>query len=238
MQALILAGGVGTRLRPLTNIIPKPMVPILGKPFLEYQIELLKSYGITDVILSIGYLGEQIREHFGNGSKMGLHITYSFEKKLMGTGGGIRLASNLLNNEFFVIYGDSYLPIDYREVEDFFKASDKIGLLVAYDNKLEDASVPCNISIDKNFFVVKYAKNSNDKDLCLVEAGVLAFKKTVLDFIPNGKSVSLENEIFSILTDQKELISFVTPQRFYDIGSPDRLQKFEEYLNDHIKNTL
>ena len=204
------------------------MVPVLGKPFLVYQLELLKSYEITDIVLSIGYLGNQIRDYFGNGSKMGIQITYSFEERPMGTGGGIKLASHLLRDEFFVIYGDSYLPIDYREVEDFFKSSGKIGLLVAYDNRWGDTMVPCNFSIGENMLVTKYKKGSNDKDLYLVEAGVLAFKKRVLDLIPDGKPLSLEEEIFSVLIAQKELIAFITSQRFYDIGLPDRLQKFEK----------
>jgi NDP-sugar pyrophosphorylase family protein len=238
MQAIILAGGLGTRLRRLTSMIPKSMVTILGRPFLAYQLELLKSYEITDIVLSIGYLGDQIRDYFGNGSRMGLRLTYSFEEKPMGTGGGIKSASHLLKDEFFVIYGDSYLPIDYREVQDFFKKSSKMGLLVAYDNKRDDTAVPSNVCIDENMFVTNYNKSFNYNTLDFVEAGVLAFKKTILNFIPNNKTVSLEQEIFPALITQRELISFITNQRFYDIGSSDRLRKFEDYLHDYIKNTF
>lgn len=230
MQALILAGGLGTRLRPLTNTVPKPMVPILGQPFLAYQLELLKSNEITDIVLSVGYLGDQITDYFGDGSEMGLHIKYSFEKKPMGTGGGLKLASHLLQDEFFVLNGDTYLPIDYIEVANFFRASTKSGLLVTYDNLLEDTTVPCNVSIDENMLVTKYKKDSDDKDLLLVEAGVSALRKMVLDLIPSDRPVSLEQEIFPVLIKQKELVSFTTHQRFYDIGSPDRVQKLEEFF--------
>lgn len=228
MQALILAGGLGKRLRPLTSAVPKPMMPVLGKPFLEYQLELLRSYGIIDVVLSIGYLGDYIKDYFGDGSKMGLRIDYSLEEKPMGTAGGVKLASHLLDNEFFVAYGDSYLPIDYREVEDFFKASGKDGLLVAYDNKGKNSTEPPNVSVDGDMFVEKYKKGVKDKDLKLVEAGILAFKKEVLDLIPDGWPVSLEEEIFPVLISRRELVCFATSQSFYDIGAPDRLKRFEE----------
>lgn len=228
MQALVLAGGLGTRLRPLTNSIPKPMMPILGKPFLSYQLELLKSSGISEVVLSIGYLGEQIKAYFGDGSKMGLRVTYSIEEVPMGTAGGMKLASSLLHDEFFVVYGDSYLPVDYKEVEDFFKDSGKIGLLIAYDDQQGETTVRRNVSIGENNLVTKYKKDSNDKDLNLVEAGVLVFKKRVLDFIPESKPFSLENEIFPVLIAKKELAGFITNQRFYDIGMPERLKDFEE----------
>lgn len=239
MQAVILAGGLGSRLQPLTDKIPKSMISVLGRPFLEYELKMLKHYGIRNIILSIGYLGEQIKNYFSDGSQIGLNIKYSIEEKPMGTGGGIKLASSLLKDEFFVVYGDSYLPIDYRQVMTFFKASGKIGAMVVYDNKYGDTTVPCNISIDKNMLVRKYEKNSADKNLHLVEAGVLAFNKTLLNFIPDKKIVSLEEEILPILIKQREIMGFVTSQKFYDIGLPNRLREFEEYIrNDYFQNTV
>jgi NDP-sugar pyrophosphorylase family protein len=228
MQALILAGGLGTRLRPITDQIPKPMVPVRGKPFLARQMEFLRDNGIADIVLSVGYLGDQIRNYFGDGAAMDLRIAYSFEEKPMGTGGGLKLAAHLLKEEFFVLYGDSYLPIDYKEVEDAFKSFGKAGLLVAYDNKLGDTTVPCNVSIDDDMLVTEYRKGGDGKDLYLVEAGVLAFNRSVLDLIPDKKPVSLEQEIFPGLIARKELACFTTRQRFYDIGLPDRLRKLEE----------
>jgi len=230
MQALILAGGLGTRLQPLTKSIPKSMIPVLGKPFLEHELEMLSHHGIKNIVLSVGYLGEHIKDYFGDGSKKGLNIKYSLEEKPLGTGGAIKLAYNLLMDEFFVVYGDSYLLIDYQEFYAFFKASKKIGAMVAYDNKNGGVAVPFNISIDKNRLVTMYKKNSNDKNLHLVDAGVLAFKKTVLDLIPNQKTISLEEKILPGLIKQRELISFVTHQKFYDIGLPNKAKEFEEYI--------
>lgn len=228
MQALILAGGLGTRLRPITDQIPKPMVRVQGRPFLARQMEFLRDNGIIDIVLSVGYLGDQIMDYFGDGAEMGLRIAYSFEDKPSGTGGGLKLAAALLNEEFFVFYGDSYLPIDYKEVEDAFKSLDKAGLLVAYDNRLGDTTVPCNVAIDDDMLVTEYRKGGDGKGLHLVEAGALAFNRSVLDLIPDKGPVSLEQEIFPSLIARKELACFTTRQRFYDIGLPERLGKLEE----------
>lgn len=228
MQALILAGGLGTRLGLITKQIPKPMVPINGRPFLEIQMEYLKENGITDIVLSIGYLGEQIEEYFGDGSGMGLNIEYSCEDVPVGTGGGVKLAADKLHEEFFLLYGDSYLPIDYREVEEAFKASGKAGLLVAYDNRLGDTTVPCNISVDSDMLVTEYSKSGQSAGLHLVEAGVLAFKKSMLELIPDNGPTSLEEEVFPRLIHKREMACFTTRQRFYDIGLPERLEKLEE----------
>ena len=236
MQALILAGGLGTRLRPITDTIPKPMVTVLGRPFLYHQLELLRGSGITDIVLSVGYLGEKIRDYFGDGSSMGVRIRYSFEDKPMGTGGGLRAAGGLLEKEFFVVYGDSYLPVDYGEIELYFRASGKTGLIVAYDNS-EDTTVPCNVSMDSNRLVTKYRKNSSGGDCTLVEAGVLAFRKKVIAMLPDGPA-SMEEALFPALIERGELACFVTHQRFFDIGSPGRLMRFQGYLNDHIKDAL
>ncbi|MFC1646049.1 sugar phosphate nucleotidyltransferase [Candidatus Omnitrophota bacterium] len=239
MQTIFLAGGLGTRLQAKASNIPKSMVPILGKPFLQYELEMLKRHNITNIILAIGYLGKQIIDYFGDGSKFGLNINYSIESKPVGTGGGIKLASDLLEDEFFVMYGDSYLPIDYQEFMAFFKASGKIGALVLYDNKCGDTTVPCNVSINKNMVITQYAKNLSENDLHLVEAGVMAFQKTVLGFIPDQRVVSLEEEIFPLLIKQNELLGFVSCNRFYDIGLPSRLKEFEEYIkNDYIEDSV
>src|SRR5450755_506174 len=116
MQAVILAGGLGTRLWPVTQAVPKPMVPVAGRPYLEYQLRLLGEQSIRDIVLLTGYLGEQIEEYFGDGSRLGLSLRYSCEPAPMGTGGALRDGSSLLDDVFLVIYGDSYLPIDYAAV--------------------------------------------------------------------------------------------------------------------------
>ena len=122
MQAVILAGGLGTRLLPVTQTIPKAMIPIRGRPFLEYQLALLKSHGVTDIILSIGHLGEVLASHFGDGSSLGLSIRYGREdERLLGTGGALKNVEHFLNDVFFVTYGDGYLTVDYQRAMAFFR---------------------------------------------------------------------------------------------------------------------
>ncbi|MDP2947939.1 MAG: sugar phosphate nucleotidyltransferase, partial [Chloroflexota bacterium] len=121
MQIVILAGGLGTRLRPFTYELPKALIPIHDKPFLHHQIDLLKRKGIRDIVVCVGHLGDKVRDYFGNGRWLGVHIRYSEEQgELLGTAGALRNAEPLLDDEFFVTYGDSYLMLDYGEVMSYF----------------------------------------------------------------------------------------------------------------------
>ncbi len=229
MQAVILAGGLGTRLRPITNKIPKHMVKIGNKPFLEHLITMLKRNGVNEVVLCVGYLWKQIKDYFGNGKKFGVNIKYSVEKKLMGTGGAINLAQKHLKNDFFVIYGDSYLELNYRKLMQFHKKINKKGVLVVYDNKSK-TFVNNNIEIDKNGYVVDYNKKKQNKKMKYVDAGVLVFKKSILNFIPSNKRISLEEDIFPKLIKRRELCSFKSRKMFYDIGTMQRLSVFRGVL--------
>ncbi len=233
MQAVILAGGLGTRLRPLTQAIPKPMVPVAGVPYLEHQLRRLSEQSIRNVVLLTGYLGEQIEEYFGAGSRLGLSLRYSRELSPLGTGGALRDARDLLQDVFLVIYGDSYLPIDYAAVYRELVQSPAEGLLVVYDNSYGDTSVRNNVEVDDDGVVVRYEKDSKDA-LRYVEAGVLGFRKTVLEWIPQHGPASLERETFPGLIQRRRLIAHVTRQRFYDIGTPERLEVIERLLaRDH-----
>jgi mannose-1-phosphate guanylyltransferase len=246
-QAVILAGGLGTRLGSLTARIPKPLVPVLGVPYLEHQLRLLARQSIRDVVLLTGYLGQAIEDHFGDGGSLGLSIRYSREPSPLGTGGALRLAAPLIADPFLVIYGDSYLPIDYREVLaalddaalDRFPVGGSAppvragltGVVVVYDDREGRTSVGNNIAINDDGFVIRYDKDSlDDKSLKFVEAGVLAFRRSVIDLIPEGV-VSLEKELFPQLIATRQLRAYPTVQRFYDIGTPDRLRAIEEYLS-------
>ena len=229
MQAVILAGGLGTRLWPVTETIPKPMVPVANVPYLEHQLRLLTEQKIRDVVLLTGYLGEQIEAYFGDGRRLGLRISYSREPSPLGTGGALREARGKLAGEFLVIYGDSYLPIRYADAYERLIATGAEGLVVAYDNRLGDTSVKNNIELDDDGYVSRYEKDSNDR-LSYVEAGVLAFRRSVLELMAGDGMVSLEKEIFPKLIARKKLAALVTTQRFYDIGTPDRLKAFEALL--------
>jgi len=232
MQAVILAGGLGTRLGDITKRVPKPMVPIAGKPYLEYQLNELRRQGITDIVLLTGYLGEQIESHFGDGSQFGLSVRYRREETPQGTGGGLRDAATLLADEFLLIYGDSYLPIDYpavlRRLADDPAA---VGVAMVYDNA-ESTTVPNNIALDEAGYVLRYAKDvPQSADLRYVEAGVLAFRRSIVNYLPANRPVSLEKDAFPELIARRELLGFVTRQRFYDIGTPDRLTAIERLFS-------
>ncbi len=232
MQAVILAGGLGTRFRPLTLKTPKPMIPVMGKPYLEYQLHYLKSYNISEVVLCVGYLGDKIQKHFGDGQSRGMNITYSFEESPLGTGGALKNAENRLDDCFYLIYGDSFLPIDYFSLERHFTEVDKTVLMVLYDNR-EDTYVQNNVSLDNGGMVTHYEKDSGNPTLHYVDAGVLVLKKEILDSMPPERVVSFEQEIFPNCIAREECAGFVTTQRFYDIGTPDRLRMFEGYLKQH-----
>jgi NDP-sugar pyrophosphorylase family protein len=235
MQALILAGGAGTRLKPLTLNTPKPMIDVNGKPFLRYIIDELMRYNINDVILCIGYLPEKFKEYFGDGSDLGIKVRYSVEKEFLGTAGAIRLAENMLADDFLVMNGDTYLPIDYREVYHKFKSSGKTGLMVLYNNA-EKIAEP-NIALDSSGNVAAYYKREVLKrgeevmskgeeikmDYKYIDAGAQIFKKSVLDLIPAGKFVSLEADVFPQMIKNKDMSAYISDKRFYDLGTQQRL---------------
>jgi len=235
MQAVILAGGLGTRLKPITRQVPKVMVLINGEPFLLHLLRLLKHHGVNEIVLCTGYLGEQVRDVFRDGKEFGLRIRYSEEKgSLLGTGGALKQAQSLLDDHFFVINGDTYLPIDYAEVESAFLKSKKTALMVVYDNR-EDTGVRNNVVLDDNLMVIRHDKGSPDPALPYVEAGVLVLRREALDIMEEGESTSLEQGLYPGLIQQRQMAAYVTGQRFYDIGTPEQKMVFEEFLKGKAK---
>lgn len=231
IQAVILAGGRGERLRPLTDNIPKPMVPVRDRPYLAYQLDELKRQGITDVVLLTGYLGETIENYFGDGAKIGMRVRYSREPSPLGTGGALKLAEPLLAEDFLLIYGDSFLPIPYAEPMARLRESGAEALVVAFDNSANAVDVPNNIALDGDGFVARYQKGAGAAaGLRYVEAGVLSLTRRVLGRMPTQRVASLEQEIFPQLIAEHRLAGFVTAQRFYDIGTPARLKEIESVL--------
>ena len=149
-----MAGGLATRLRPITEKIPKGLVEIDGKPFLEYQIKLLKKYEIKNIILCVGYKGEMIEEYFGDGENFGVKISYSKESKPLGTGGAIRKAFNKLRKNFFVMYGDAYLNFDYKDIISFYEKSKGTAVLSIYKNKGKYDSSNVILEIMEKFYMI------------------------------------------------------------------------------------
>ena len=223
----ILAGGFATRLRPITEKIPKSLISVAGKPFLAHQLELLRSRGFRRVVLCVGHLGEMIQRDFGDGSQFGVRIDYSFDgPKLLGTGGAIKQALPLLGGNFFVLYGDSYLPIEYRPVADFFQRSGKLGCMTIYRN--EGRHDTSNV-VFRNGQIEVYDKTNHTPEMKHIDYGLSLFKSAAFDSFPADKPFDLA-EVMGKLVREKQLAGYEVHERFYEIGSPAGLAELETLL--------
>jgi len=214
MQVAILCGGLATRLRPLTGRIPKSMIEIKGKPFLEHQIALLKENGLTDVVLCVGYLADSIKSYFDTGKAFGVAIQYSEEEEPLGTGGALKKAKGMLEDEFFVLYGDSYLLVDYQAVWRHFERLNKLALMTVYKNcgRIEPSTVRV-----QNDVVVKFDKHAPELGMMYMEYGLNIFKKEVLGLV--RKNAFPIGDYFNALIERGELMALEMGRRFYEIGS-------------------
>jgi len=224
MQAVILAGGRGTRLLPITRTIPKAMIPVCGRPFLEYQLALLKHHGVTDIILCTGYLGEMLESHFGDGSRLGVSIRYGREShQLLGTAGALQNVERLLDEEFFVTYGDGYLAMDYQRAMTYFRERRRLGLMVVYKNR--DRYERSNVVV-RGHFVAAYDKHHRLPEMEYIDFGVSILRKEALRHVRPGQTSALE-ELHADLITQHQLLAYKTRRRFYEIGSPQGLSEFD-----------
>ncbi len=229
MQIAILAGGLATRLHPLTERIPKSMVEIKGKPFLQYQIELLRRHDVRDIVLCVGHLANQIRAYFGNGQRFGVHIAYSDEgEQCLGTAGALKFAEGLLADEFFVLFGDSYLLLDYRAIMEYFLAWDKLGLMMVYRN--ENRHDSSDVLIEEGF-VAAYDKENPMPGVVYINEGLSVLRRQALAMISSEQPLSLQT-FFKMLITQRQLLALETKQRFYEVGSFAGLQEFERLVAD------
>lgn len=224
---VILAGGLATRLYPMTRNIPKSMVEIAGKPFIHYQLLMLKNGGISDVLVCIGNLGYQIRDYVGDGSKWGIRVIYSNDSdKLLGTGGAIKKALPNLPSVFFIVYGDSYLNVDFAQVMNQFKDSNKLAILTIYHNKNNfDRS---NIAF-KNGEILEYSKVQS-REMEYIDYGLSILNKKIFNYWPEGVAFDL-GDVYKKLILSNELCAFEATKRFYEIGSPKGLEEFKGYIN-------
>ncbi|MGD8374572.1 MAG: sugar phosphate nucleotidyltransferase [Acidobacteriota bacterium] len=231
MQIVILAGGLGTRLRPLTESVPKPLVPVDGVPFLERQIRFLAGQGFRDFLLLTGYRGEQIRMHLGDGSRLGVRLGYSHEEHPLGTGGALRQALGRLGERFLLVYGDSFLAEDHAAVAAAFEGrEDADGMMVVYRDRNGETGVSPNVALDEAGRVKEYAKGSASPELRYIEAGVLGLTAGVLGGIPPGRKASLEAEVYPRLVEAGRMAAWVTRRRFYDIGTPEGMRMAETFF--------
>jgi len=227
MQMVILCGGLATRLGNLTKAIPKSMIEIEGKPFLEYQIENVKKHSIEDIILCVGHLSEKIKDYFGNGEQFGVNIKYSDDgDKPLGPIGAVKNAEALVEDVFFIMYGDSYLSVDFQKVYSYFMENNKLGLIVVYKNF--DKYDKSNLVIEDNM-VVGYGKKDRTKDMIYIDYGTSIIRKKALINVPKNTIYST-GEFFSNLIKKEELLAFEADERFYHIGNPDALEEFRNFI--------
>jgi N-acetyl-alpha-D-muramate 1-phosphate uridylyltransferase len=230
LQAVILAGGLGTRLRPLTLDLPKPMIPVAGRPFLDYELQHLKKNGFHNFVLCVGYKAEVIESYFGDGMKKGLSIAYSRDgEKQRGPAGALKRAGDLLEKEFMVTYADSFLQLDYSKFEETFHASGKLGTMAVLEN--QNLFGKSDVAV-KGGMVVRYDKTHHSEDLSWINYGATMLQKKALDLIPVLGEVG-EEKFYGSLIERSELAAFPAFRRFYEIGSLPGLQEFEKFVSEN-----
>jgi NDP-sugar pyrophosphorylase family protein len=231
MQVAIFAGGLATRLMPLASHKPKSMIMVQDRPFLEYQFGLLKQNNITDLVLCLGYLGEQIEDYFGDGKRFGMRINYSYEEEPLGTAGALKKAADLLDNPFFTMYGDSYIFLDFAVAMSFFQSQNKLALMSVYKN--HNRYDKSNTTIEGSL-VKKYSKQEKSEDMVYIDYGANIFRKEVLELIPEKEPYTLE-DLFPKLINKDQLLAFEAKERFYEVGSFQGLKDFEDFARSNLR---
>jgi NDP-sugar pyrophosphorylase family protein len=229
-QAVVIAGGLATRMRPRTLTIPKAMLEVADRPFIDWQLEKLKACGYDDVVLCVAFLAEQIEAHVGDGARFGVRVRYSHEgEKLLGTAGALRAALPLLASTFLVTYGDSYLPFDYAEPLRILGAhADCDGVMSLYANhgRWDESNTEPDATGE---WVVRYIKGRPDLQFTHIDYGALALRRDVIAGLPLGEPRDLAM-IQSDLAAQKRLRAVVARDRFFEIGSPEGLATLDAWL--------
>ena len=229
-----MAGGLGTRLQPLTHKIPKALVKVANRPFVFWQLDLIASSGIEEVVLCVGYLGEQVEKAVGKLYR-GLSIKYAYEQpgELLGTGGALKNAQQLLQHSFGVLYGDSYLEIEYNSVFEAHNRSDLPVTMAVWKNQNKYDSSNVVLSEDERH-VVRYEKGRASNGLQYIDYGFSVFDKNLIEFrFRAGEPVALTS-LQHELSKEKLIGAFVIHKRFYEIGSWAGLAELERYLLNHM----
>lgn len=227
LPVAILAGGLATRLWPITETIPKALVEVAGEPFICRQLAYLQVQGIRKVVLCIGYLGEMIRSIVGNGSNFGLEVAYAPDgPRLLGTGGALRQALPLLGQEFFVLYGDSFLPVDFAPIEKAFFDSHKSALMTVLEN--DDRWDKSNVIFRKGE-LLEYNKQHPMPEMTYIDYGLAVLSNPVLEKHPLGEAFDLA-EVYHALSLKGQLAGYEVKERFYEIGSHAGLKETETYF--------
>ncbi|MCS7123097.1 MAG: nucleotidyltransferase family protein [Candidatus Aenigmarchaeota archaeon] len=235
IKALILCGGEGTRMRPLTYAIPKPLLPIGRKPVLQYIIEFFKNNGFDDIVLAIGYLGDTIVRYFGDGFKFNVNIEYSVEKEALDTGGAILNAKNKLSKTFFVSNGDVIFShsLNLHNLLEFHKSKKTIGtIVVKYIEKSKRYGL---VDFDEDYYINSFREKPEKEVSGYINAGIYVFTDEIFDYIKPNAKVSIEKEVFPVLAKEGKLSAYVYDDFWIDIGIPEDYEKALITLNNFVK---
>lgn len=229
MQIVVLAGGLATRMHPETEQVPKSLLLVNGRPFVDWQLDCFVASGARSVVMCVGHLGEQIETHVKRALDRGLTVSYSYDGEgLVGTGGALRRAFARLESEFVLTYGDSYLPFDYAApLADLRAHPDALATMSVYKNR--GAFGPSNVSLDGDW-VAKYEKSAADPAFDSIDYGAIALRRSTLSDIEDGAVWGVD-ALFRKLARKRQLRAFVVPERFYEVGSPEGRQDLERHLN-------
>ena len=235
MQIVILCGGLGTRLGDISKKVPKSMVPFNGKPFLEHLLRFFSQQGFRNFLLCTGYKREIIENYFQDGSSLGISITYSVETEPLGTGGALLNAQELFEEQFILLWGDNFINIDFREYLERFLSDKqlKIAASVYKEDRPPYLVEPCNTKVE-NGYVTAYEKNTTKEGFKHVDTGGFYMKKEILNEFDykKGEVVSFETEVYPILIRKYPVVAFTVPRQF-DIGTPERIEQFQLFLNEN-----
>ncbi len=238
MKTIIIAGGKGERLRPLTDTLPKPMVEVAGRPVLEHIINLFKKNGLFDFIISVCYLPEKITNYFGNGKKFGVNIEYIYEKEdfPLGTAGNISAAKNLINSTFIVTYADILRELNIAEMVKFHKNKKCIGTLNIYKRFGKDPK--SMVLYDQNNKITKFVErpgiNETKKDFVWSNGSFYVFEPEIFDYIPRNTFTDFGKDVFPLLLKEgKNLFAYQSNGLFIDIGNHEKLAKAKKLINSN-----
>ena len=235
MQAVIMAGGKGTRLAKIATDIPKPMVPIEGKPLLEHQIEILKNNGVQDIILVVGYLGSVIQQYFGDGSQLGVHISYYVEEEPLGTAGALSEIKERLNDTFLLVFGDLFLDVNFKRFMEFHKNKNALITLFAHPNSHPyDSDI---IVADSDGCVKEWSYKNSKRELDynnLVNAGLYVVSKQIVELLPSHQRLDLEKDVITQHLDSNRIFAYHSTEYVKDVGTPERLAHVESDCRKQI----
>ena len=233
MQAILLAGGLGTRLRSVVSDRPKPMALIEGRPFMEYVTRELVRSGMTDIIFAVGYKGTMVEEYFGDGERFGFHASYAYEETLLGTAGAIKNAGRFVTEErFFVLNADTFYQIDYTRLKRLQDSLDLDMALVL--REVPDVSRYGQAILDGKGFLTVFNEKTEETRMGTINGGIYLMRRSLMDTIPEGK-VSLENDMIpKWLREGKGLGGFVNDGYFIDIGIPEAYRQFQEDVRNQV----